>query len=256
MCSRWGKALRAQDLDVIEVDPTLTDRREIEAILNQANGIFLPGGNTNVHPREYGREAICPTKIFGQGSVPKKQFSHERDLVSKIMVEHAMETDKPLLAICRGMQELNVAFGGTLQQRIEGHDYGYQQGNKWTDLVHAVEVKQGSLLADAFGRAGSIDQTSIHRQGMYLDDVASDLVASAMADDGQVVEAIEHPDHPFMLGVQFHAELWDNQPLNSRVFAGFAGAIRAGMQTVPELVRSVVHREEVPVLNAPVMAAE
>lgn len=256
LCPRWEEGLQAQNLDVVRVDPRYTDRRDVLDVLNQANGIFLPGGNTNVHPREYGHEPISPSQIFGEGHVPKVQFSHERDLVSQIMVEHALETEKPLLAVCRGMQELNVALGGTLQQRINGHDHGYKGSNDWRDLAHAIDVRSGSLLSETFGRVGSIEQTSIHRQGMYREDISAELVISAMADDGRVVEAIEHPTHPFMLGTQFHAELSDNQPLNARVFAGFAGAVRAGMQTVPELMETAVPQKEGGIYPSPIVAAE
>ena len=245
LCSRWSEALQSQGLEVLEIDPTITDRREIFELLSRVDGIFLPGGNTNIHPSRYGVEPISPSEIFGEGRVPRHQFSHERDLVSKILVEHALESDKPLLGVCRGMQELNVALGGTMQQRLAGglHDSGYQAGNEWRDLVHAVEVEPGSLLAEAFQRAGSVDQTSIHRQGMLREDIAPDLVISAMADDGLVVEAIEHPTK-YILGVQFHAELWDEQPLNQKVFASFAGAVRVYTGSDHDMAVSPVMAEE------------
>jgi putative glutamine amidotransferase len=218
---RWVRALQNQGLAVHAIDPQATDRRDILDALNRADAVFLPGGNTNVHPSRYGKQPISPAEIFGEGCVPKFQFSDARDHVSKIMVEHALETKKPLLAVCRGMQELNVALRGTLQQKIDHHDYGYRDGNDWRDLVHAIRVVPETPLHNSFGRA-SVMQTSIHRQGMYVEDVSSVLKIAAMADDGKVVEAIYHPDHPFMMGVQFHAELHENQPLNENVFSDFS----------------------------------
>ena len=244
LSERWGEALRVQGLEVLEVVPTLTDRRDIIEILERADGIFLPGGNTNIHPKRYGQTPIDPKIVFGEGCVPKFQFSDARDHASKIMVDYALENDVPLLAVCRGMQELNVAFGGSMQQRIYRHDHGYQKGNDWKELAHNIDVVEGTRLCAAFGRAGLIAETSIHRQGMYQEDIAEQLMISAMADDGLVVEGIEHKTHPWMVGIQFHGELSEKQPINAQIFKSFRGAIEASLgmflDAVPEPVKDVL----------------
>jgi putative glutamine amidotransferase len=131
------------------------------------------------------------------------------------------------LAICRGLQLFNVALGGSLWEDVTDsmpgaitHDY-FGQGQR-DYLAHEVTVSPDSLLAAALQSNGSIAVNSLHHQGIRQ--LAPSLVPVAWAPDG-LVEAIEYPDHPFAVGVQWHPEnLLQAEPRMRLLFRGFVQA--------------------------------
>ncbi len=147
-----------------------------------------------------------------------------RDSVEWKMVQAAAFDGKPFLGICRGCQIVNVALGGTLYTHIPDqlpgaldHDY---PGNLRTILVHEVKLEEGTHVAEVLGEP-ILKVNSLHHQG--LKDVASSLRVAGRAPDG-LVEAIELPDHPFALAVQWHPEWLTDQESTRNLFRRFIEA--------------------------------
>lgn len=147
-----------------------------------------------------------------------------RDSIELKMVRSAASDGKPFLGICRGCQVMNVALGGTLYTHIPDQlpnalDHSYP-GNMRTVLVHEVKIEEGTRIAEIFGEP-IIKVNSLHHQG--LKDIASSLRVAGHAPDG-LVEAIELPDHPFGLAVQWHPEWLTDQAGTRDLFRKFVEA--------------------------------
>jgi putative glutamine amidotransferase len=193
--------------------------------LEMADGIMLTGSPANVHPSHFGQEVRDP-------SLP---LDRERDSVTLPLVHLAIERGIPLLAVCRGHQELNVALGGTLHQAIHelpGKTDHREPGNADIEEqygpAHEVRIHPGTRLAQIVGES-RINVNSLHGQG--IDALAPGLVAEAVAPD-QVIEAVSIRAHQgFSLGVQWHPE-WKvlENPVSMRIFSAFGEACRAYRQ--------------------------
>jgi putative glutamine amidotransferase len=147
-----------------------------------------------------------------------------RDSVEMKMVQAAAFDGKPFLGICRGCQVVNVALGGTLYTHIPDQlpgalDHGYP-GNMRTVLVHEVKLEEGTHVAETLGES-ILKVNSLHHQG--LKDIAPSLRVAGSAPDG-LVEAIELPDHPFALAVQWHPEWLTDQESMRNLFRRFIEA--------------------------------
>ena len=147
-----------------------------------------------------------------------------RDSTELALMRGAVEQGKPLLGICRGAQVMNVALGGTLYTHIPDqlpnaldHDY---PGNLRRTLVHPVHVDESSRAAEIFGET-LLHVNSLHHQG--LKDIAPSLRVTAHAPDG-LVEAVEIPNHPYAVAVQWHPEWLTDQPSMQRLFQFFVDA--------------------------------
>jgi len=198
--------------------PFVTDPDRLRLLFDRLDGLLLPGGG-DVDPARYGES--LHEKSGG--------ISPERDDVELMLARWAMQEGKPLLAICRGIQVLNVALGGSLYQDIEAqapgagkHDWypGYARDHR----PHTVAVAPGSRLARIL-EASEQPVNSLHHQA--LRDVAPGLTVVARAPDG-IVEAVEAGDHPFALAVQWHPE--ELAPADSRaqvLFDTFVEACRS-----------------------------
>lgn len=167
-----------------------------------ANGVpahdgFVTIGGIDVDPACYGE---APHKHLGR-TLPA------RDAAEIALTRLALDEHRPLLAICRGAQVMNVACGGSLHQHIE--DRVPHRGPRGTDESgwHSVTVTPGSLLARVAGN-GPLRVNSRHHQAVTPERLAPGLIAAGRTDAGGLVvlEAIEAPDHPFALGVQWHPE--------------------------------------------------
>ena len=182
-------------------------RRQIEAV----DGVILSGGY-DVNPLEYGEQ---PRQELGQ-IVPEADYCHLQ--AARI----ASELGKPMLGICRGMQILNVAFGGTLYQDVvQVSALKHVQNAKSYVPCHAVNLEEGTRLQQLFGR-DRVMTNSFHHQAVKA--VAPGFVASARTSDG-VIEAIERPDGPLTLGVQWHPEMMARKAPEMKEFIKkFAGA--------------------------------
>jgi putative glutamine amidotransferase len=177
-------------------------------ILPHLGGILFTGGG-DVHPRHYG----------GENSDLVNHVDEERDRVEIALVREAFQADIPFMGICRGLQMINVALGGTLYEDISTFNADalqhQQSGEHPRDfLAHPVEILSNSRLAGILG-SRSLDVNSLHHQGIRQ--LSPQLIATAWAPDG-IIEAVEAPGHRFVLAVQWHPESLPEDPAMQNLF--------------------------------------
>ena len=200
--------------------PALGDRY-LNDWLAACDGILFTGSPSNVEPQRY----------QGPASDPGTWHDPERDATTLPMIEAAVSAGMPVFGICRGFQEMNVAYGGTLCQKLQEQP-GYLDHREDTKAplevqyapVHEVELVKGGLLHGIAGQ-DRIKVNSLHSQG--VDRLAPRLVPEAKADDG-VIEAFRVADaQTFALAVQWHPE-WQvmENPFSRALFAAFGKAGR------------------------------
>ena len=207
----------------------MPDVTDIDALLGAVDGILLTGARANVHPSHFGTEPDSR----------HEPYDNERDSVSLPLIRTCVERGIPLFGICRGFQEMNVAYGGSLHPeirdlpgrmnhrmpRLENGEVHPDPAVVFADR-HEVRLVPGGHFARLFGR-DVIRVNSLHGQGILVP--GTRIVVEGVAEDG-TVEAIRIADAPaFALGVQWHAE-FDPQtnPLNRALFQAFGAALRAG----------------------------
>jgi putative glutamine amidotransferase len=194
------------------------DTEMLGEIFDRLDGVFVTGG-VDVDPARYGepRSPLCG------------ETDPDRDAVEIALLRHAMGRGLPVLAVCRGLQILNVACGGTLYQDVAAqvpaalkHDHFPTPENPSRKyLAHDITVKGGSRLAHILGDA-VVPVNSMHHQA--IKDLAPALAATAYAPDG-IIEGIEGTGSQFVVAVQWHPEeLTDTQPGMARLFTEFAAA--------------------------------
>lgn len=204
--------------------PVFEEGIDVDVVLDRVDGVLISGSRTNVHPSLYGEAA---TEAHGP-------FDPARDATSLELIRRAIDRAVPLLAICRGIQELNVALGGSLATEIQ--DLPGRMDHRRPDVVrddpdsafairHTVRVREGTCLAAILG-PGDVPVNSLHRQAIA--DVAPRLAVEATAEDG-TVEAVSVIDAPgFAIGVQWHPEYWVRRDAPSAaIFRAFGEATRA-----------------------------
>lgn len=201
--------------------PCLSERIATQEILQRLDGILLTGSHSNVEPHHY------------QGLPSKEGTLHDphRDATTLPLIRQAVDAAIPLLGICRGFQEMNVAFGGSLHQEVhavEGlHDHREpEDADREVQYgpAHEVQFTPGGLLAELYG-VRSARVNSLHSQG--VDRLGDGLCVEARAADG-LVEAFRVADAAgFALAVQWHPE-WrvTENPLSMRLFRAFGDACR------------------------------
>ena len=209
--------------------PEITD---VGALLDAVDGILLTGGRANVHPSRFGIEAN-----------PKHEpYDERRDAVALAVAEACVARGVPLFGICRGLQEMSVAFGCSLHPeirelpgrvnhrmpRLENGEIHPDQAVIFMDR-HDVHLTPGGTFARLYGK-DTIRVNSLHGQGILNIDCR--VIVEGLADDG-TIEAIRIADAPgFALGVQWHAE-YDPQtnPVNRTLFEAFGEAVAAHKRT-------------------------
>ena len=177
-----------EDIEVVAaLDP------DDASLLEGAVGLVIPGGG-DVDPDWYGATDRHPKS---------RNISHRRDRFEMSLLAAALERDLPVLAICHGMQVLNVHLGGTLVQHLadDPKRLNHDRDTPRTQQVHAVRTKDKSLLADLLGSSATVN--SHHHQG--LDVVGKPLEEVAWSEDG-VLEGVVSTDHHWVVGVQWHPE--------------------------------------------------
>lgn len=201
--------------------PALENGNETDEILDRVDGVLVSGSRSNVHPSLYGKVAVESDGPFDPG----------RDATSLPLIRRALERGIPLLAICRGIQELNVALGGTLAseiQEIPGNWDHRKPDVPELDVAYGIRqnviVREGTCLASVLG-AGSVQVNSLHRQA--ISQAAPRLAVEAVAEDG-TIEAVSVIDaKAFAVGVQWHPEYWvGTDGPSSTLFAAFGDAVR------------------------------
>lgn len=206
--------------------PNLGDRLDIDVMLDRVDGVLVTGSRSNVHPSHYGEE---PTEDH-------EPFDPDRDATTLPLIRRAIERGIPLLAICRGIQELNVALGGSItaafqkERDIEGHSYPWEGTmDERFGLAHGLKIEEGSCIAEILStdiQDGSVQVNSLHTQA--LNRLGENIVVEATNEDG-TVEAVTVKDAPgFVVGVQWHPEYWakTDSPSN-KILAAFGDASRA-----------------------------
>lgn len=202
--------------------PSMTEGFDVLDILDRLDGLFLTGSPSNVEPHHY----------LGDPSEPGTWHDPHRDLAALALIPAAIRVGMPLMAICRGFQELNVAFGGTLHQRVhEVPGYRLHKENPDDPLdvqyqpVHEVRFSEGGMLEKITGAQGT-RVNSLHSQG--VDRLGAELEVEAVSEDG-LVEGFRVQSAPgFTLAVQWHPE-WKvkENPVSMSIFRAFGNACRA-----------------------------
>lgn len=205
--------------------PNFAEQTDLEAVLDMVDGVLITGSRSNVHPSLYDAEE----------TPAHEPYDRERDAAVLPLIRRAIERGIPLLAICRGLQELNVALGGSLATEIQdiegrsdhrGPDSSIQE-EKFS-LSHEVKIADGSCLAQIL-KLPVIQVNSVHRQA--IDILAPSAQIEAIAPDG-TVEAISVKNaKAFTVGLQWHPEFWAKSDNPSRlIFEAFGDAVRAHKQ--------------------------
>jgi putative glutamine amidotransferase len=202
--------------------PAFGDRFAPAAWLRRVDGLLITGSRSNVEPRRYGRGPSRPGTLHDP----------QRDALTLPLLRAAVVADLPMLAICRGLQELNVALGGTLHEHV--HEVPGRLDHRAPDEPelerryahdrHAVRLTPGGLLERLAGGPEAI-VNSLHWQG--IDELAPGLAVEAAAPDGQV-EAVSVAGASFAVGVQWHPEFpRPHNAFSQALFAAFGAACRA-----------------------------
>lgn len=197
--------------------PLSGDHEVLGGYLDIIDGLLLTGGDEGVNPQLYGEnpvkelECICP----------------ERDEYETYLFDQAIKRSLPVLGVCRGMQLMNVAAGGSLYQDIFTQikdSLGHLPKQMPVDaLYHKILLADGSILRDVFGKS-ELMVNSFHHQAVKR--VADTFKSSAVSQDN-IIEAIEHQDHCFAVGVQWHPEdLTAKHPHFLQLFKAFVSATK------------------------------
>ncbi|NTJ44068.1 gamma-glutamyl-gamma-aminobutyrate hydrolase family protein [Agrobacterium larrymoorei] len=202
--------------------PAFEAGNDTDAILDRVDGLLVSGSATNVHPSLYGVEA----------KDSDGPFDPARDATSLPLIRRAIERGIPMLAICRGIQELNVALGGTLASEIQdlpGNWDHRKPEHEDRDVLYSIRqpvfIREGTCIAEHLGMAGEVQINSLHRQAIAQ--TAPRLQVEATAQDG-TIEAVSVIDAKgFAVGVQWHPEYWAQTDAPSRaLFEAFGRAVR------------------------------
>ncbi len=202
--------------------PAVSDGIDTEEILELVDGIVLTGSYANIHPDYYG----------GETPDEDSPLDENRDAANLRLIPAALDHGVPIFGLCRGFQEMNVALGGTLHQKVHeqpGYDCHLEDSEQSLDAqygpAHPVFLTAGGLLA---GIAGSLEQTvnSLHGQG--VDRLADGVSIEARAPDGLVEGFSVNNADAFALAVQWHPE-WQphNNPFYAATWQAFGDACRS-----------------------------
>lgn len=203
--------------------PLIANTQALEGLLQHIDGILIPGARSNVHPQNYSSVAqkmACPP------------YDEQRDANAFYLIQAALERDLPLLAICRGLQELNVVLGGTLCHNVQEQkgrmDHRAQEDKERVQqyqLCHTVSILPNTLLAAILNKQEA-QVNSLHCQA--INTLGRDLRVEAVAPDG-TVEAISYTKNKnFNLAVQWHPEYWvETDETSNKIFMAFRQAVYA-----------------------------
>ena len=189
--------------------PALPDAADIAQLAERLDGLLLTGARSNVAGGRYGGPPCA-----------RDRLDERRDEVALALSARMIERGRPVFGICRGLQELNVLFGGTLTCDLPAHQRSGGGYESLFDHEHDVLLEPDGMLAPALG-ATRLTVNSVHEQG--IDRLGCDLVAEAVATDDGLVEAFTaQPCGAPVVAVQWHPE-WDfaQDPLSCAIFAGF-----------------------------------
>lgn len=211
-CSYFDVIVQAGGIPLLL--PFVESESVARAQMEQIDGLLLSGG-IDVNPLIYGEEPHPDL-----GPIFPKRDTHELHLI-----QIARETNKPILGICRGLQLLNAAFGGSLYQDIPhmtNTEIQHSQKVQKHISTHTVDLKQGTLLQEIFGTS-TLLTNSLHHQA--IKQLAPAFVVNACTKDG-IIEGIESRENPFILAVQWHPEMMiPYDPTMQKLFDFFIQAV-------------------------------
>ncbi|NUM44942.1 MAG: gamma-glutamyl-gamma-aminobutyrate hydrolase family protein [Anaerolineales bacterium] len=191
---------------------------DLTQILQTVHGILFTGGGD-----------IDPARYAGTPHATVHEIDAERDQMEIHLVREAVTQQTPFFGICRGLQIVNVALGGTLYTHIQDQHphalkHDFFPGRPRDYHAHPVKVDEGTTLANILGQP-IVQVNSLHHQGIHR--LAADLTPTAYAPDG-ITEAVELPGHPFGLAVQWHPEWLPEQAEMRALFGAFVHAAGNG----------------------------
>lgn len=203
----YSNALYKAGADMVFVLPYT--KKRLDSIINNIDGLVLTGG-IDIEPENYGQK--------------RKEYTdrpnRERDFFEINLTKAALERNIPILGICRGLQILNIVFGGTLYQDLlkESSAENIHNNCDEKNFAHSVEIVKYSIL-DTLTKSNIIQVNSNHHQG--INKLGGDLRAVAISQDG-IIEAIESKVHKWVVGVQWHPEiLADEIKFHQNIFNSF-----------------------------------
>ncbi|MCJ8507205.1 gamma-glutamyl-gamma-aminobutyrate hydrolase family protein [Rhizobium lemnae] len=202
--------------------PALETGADLQTVLDRVDGVLISGSATNVHPSLYGAD-------WTEADGP---FDPARDATSLELIRQTIEHGIPLLAICRGIQELNVALGGTLAREIQDQPGTWdhrkppvESRDEMYSIRQPVLIEQGSCMEHYLGLTGEVQVNSLHRQA--IGEKAPRLQVEAKAEDGTIEAVSVIGATGFAVGVQWHPEYWAEGDRPSRaLFEAFGAAVR------------------------------
>lgn len=213
-------ALRADYSDAVAKHggfPILVPLNEenIDDILDLADGILIPGGDVDIDPAFFGQK-------IKHDNVTINSARTDFDLK---FLEKVLDREMPFLGVCYGQQLLNVYTGGTLIQHIPADyktDIKHMQPHPKNETWHDIIIEEGTKLFEISGGKKTAKVSSTHHQA--ADEPGENMLVSARAPDG-IIEAIEHKDHPFCIGVEWHPE-YQLTELDQNLFKAFVDAAK------------------------------
>lgn len=214
--------MRAAGLEPVLISPGQ------DAIPADFPGLLLMGGS-DVNPERYGQTRHSAAEASDTSTSDTSDDA--RDALECRLIQAALDRDIPLLAICRGLQILNVQHGGTLIQHLDSTARHRKHPANRGETAHQVEVVPDTLLAGIVGRPLTFGVNSRHHQG--IDRLGAGLRVSARDPIDGLVEAIERPDKRFVVGVQWHPEnMSPSDPRQAGLFQAFAAAVALSRDTL------------------------
>ena len=187
------------------------ENRPVEQLMEGVGGVLLPGG-PDIDPNLYG---VSPDPVAGL------DICRELDDLDLRILRYSLDLDMPVLAICRGMQLLNVACGGRLIQHLDGHQ-PYTEHGSTIGKSHNIFLAPGAKAAAVIGSAGFFKVNSFHHQGLNESMRSPELMTTGYSVEDGLVEALESPKHSWVIGFQCHPERQDEVPRSfTNLFAAF-----------------------------------